>query len=60
MAALTAYLQDVDLRKRIAGSLGLLLSQGAGVGVLVVAALQDPRRRCCRSGTCSRPGSRSA
>ncbi|WP_319462466.1 FtsK/SpoIIIE domain-containing protein [Micromonospora sp. RTP1Z1] len=44
MAALTAYLQDVDLRKRIASSLGLLLSQGAGVGVLVVAALQDPRK----------------
>lgn len=44
MAALTAYLQDSDLKKRIAGSLGLLLSQGAGVGVLVVAALQDPRK----------------
>jgi S-DNA-T family DNA segregation ATPase FtsK/SpoIIIE len=44
MAALTAYLQDGELRKRIAGSLGLLLSQGAGVGVLVVAALQDPRK----------------
>lgn len=44
MAALTAYLQDVDLRKRIASSLGVLLSQGAGVGVLVVAALQDPRK----------------
>ncbi|GIJ12360.1 FtsK/SpoIIIE domain-containing protein [Micromonospora andamanensis] len=44
MAALTAYLQDVELRKRIASSLGLLLSQGAGVGVLVVAALQDPRK----------------
>ncbi|MFG1775244.1 FtsK/SpoIIIE domain-containing protein [Micromonospora sp. NPDC049048] len=44
MAALTAYLQDTDLRKRIASSLGLLLSQGAGVGVLVVAALQDPRK----------------
>nr|MDT0658855.1 FtsK/SpoIIIE domain-containing protein [Micromonospora sp. DSM 115978] len=44
MAALTAYLPDVELRKRIAGSLGLLLSQGAGVGVLVVAALQDPRK----------------
>ncbi|MFV2095793.1 FtsK/SpoIIIE domain-containing protein [Micromonospora sp. LOL_014] len=44
MAALTAYLQDVELRKRIAASLGLLLSQGAGVGVLVVAALQDPRK----------------
>lgn len=44
MAALTAYLQDGELRKRIAASLGLLLSQGAGVGVLVVAALQDPRK----------------
>jgi len=44
MAALTAYLQDAALRKRIANSLGLLLSQGAGVGVLVVAALQDPRK----------------
>lgn len=44
MAALTAYLQDVELRKRIANSLGMLLSQGAGVGVLVVAALQDPRK----------------
>ncbi|GAB7047572.1 FtsK/SpoIIIE domain-containing protein [Catenuloplanes indicus JCM 9534] len=44
MAALTAYLQDGDLKKRIANSLGLLLSQGAGVGVLVVAALQDPRK----------------
>jgi S-DNA-T family DNA segregation ATPase FtsK/SpoIIIE len=44
MAALTAYLQDGELKKRIAGSLGLLLSQGAGVGVLVVAALQDPRK----------------
>ncbi|MFI6228509.1 FtsK/SpoIIIE domain-containing protein [Micromonospora echinospora] len=44
MAALTAYLQDGDLRKRIASSLGVLLSQGAGVGVLVVAALQDPRK----------------
>jgi S-DNA-T family DNA segregation ATPase FtsK/SpoIIIE len=44
MAALTAYLQDGELKKRIAVSLGLLLSQGAGVGVLVVAALQDPRK----------------
>ncbi len=44
MSTLTAYLQDGELRKRIAASLGLLLSQGAGVGVLVVAALQDPRK----------------
>lgn len=44
MATLTAYLQDADLKKRISNALGLLLSQGAGVGVLVVAALQDPRK----------------
>jgi DNA segregation ATPase FtsK/SpoIIIE, S-DNA-T family len=44
MSTLTAYLQDSDLKRRIAGSLGLLLSQGAGVGLLVVAALQDPRK----------------
>lgn len=44
IAALTSYLKDAELRKRIEGALGLLLSQGAGVGVLVVAALQDPRK----------------
>lgn len=44
IAALTAYLKDADLRKRIEGALGLLLSQGAGVGVLVVGAVQDPRK----------------
>ncbi|GAA5176944.1 FtsK/SpoIIIE domain-containing protein [Rugosimonospora acidiphila] len=44
IAALTAYLQDGELRSRIAQSLGLLLSQGAGLGVLVVAATQDPRK----------------
>ena len=44
IATLTAYLQDNDLKSRIAQSLGLLLSQGAGLGVLVVAATQDPRK----------------
>jgi S-DNA-T family DNA segregation ATPase FtsK/SpoIIIE len=44
ISTLTAYLPDTDVRSRIASSLGLLLSQGAGLGVLVVAATQDPRK----------------
>jgi S-DNA-T family DNA segregation ATPase FtsK/SpoIIIE len=44
IAALTAYLPDRDLRRRIAGSLGVLLSQGRAVGVHVIAAVQDPRK----------------
>ena len=44
IAALTAYLPDRDLRRRIASSLGVLLSQGRAVGVHVVAAVQDPRK----------------
>jgi S-DNA-T family DNA segregation ATPase FtsK/SpoIIIE len=44
IAALTAYLPDRELRRRIASSLGVLLSQGRAVGVHVVAAVQDPRK----------------
>ncbi|MFD0740666.1 FtsK/SpoIIIE domain-containing protein [Phytohabitans flavus] len=44
IAALVAYLPDSELRGRINASLALLLSQGAGLGVLVVAAVQDPRK----------------
>ncbi|MET7749322.1 FtsK/SpoIIIE domain-containing protein [Micromonospora sp. NPDC005367] len=44
IAALLAYLPDSEIRNRIAHALGLLLSQGAGLGVLVVAATQDPRK----------------
>ena len=44
MAFLTAYLPDRDLRKRIGQSLSLILTQGRAVGVVVVAALQDPRK----------------
>ena len=44
LASLTAYAIDRDAKKRIAASLSLLLSQGRAVGVLVVAALQDPRK----------------
>jgi DNA segregation ATPase FtsK/SpoIIIE, S-DNA-T family len=44
LAALTAYLTDRDAKRRIAAALSLLLSQGRAVGVLVVAALQDPRK----------------
>jgi S-DNA-T family DNA segregation ATPase FtsK/SpoIIIE len=44
LAALTAYCPDSGLRKRMGQALSLLLSQGRGVGVLVVGALQDPRK----------------
>jgi S-DNA-T family DNA segregation ATPase FtsK/SpoIIIE len=44
LGALTKYIPDTELRKRIEASLGLLLSQGAGLGFLVVGALQDPRK----------------
>lgn len=44
LASLTAYVTDRDARNRIKAALSLLLSQGRAVGVVVVAALQDPRK----------------
>ena len=44
LAALTAYVTDRALKQRIGNALGLLLSQGRAVGVVVVAAVQDPRK----------------
>jgi S-DNA-T family DNA segregation ATPase FtsK/SpoIIIE len=43
LAALTAYAERNNQR-RMAASLALLLTQGRAVGVVVVAALQDPRK----------------
>jgi S-DNA-T family DNA segregation ATPase FtsK/SpoIIIE len=43
LASLTAY-ADRDDRRRIGAALSLLLSQGRAVGVVIVAALQDPRK----------------
>jgi DNA segregation ATPase FtsK/SpoIIIE, S-DNA-T family len=43
LASLTAYAERDD-RRRITAALSLLLSQGRAVGVVVVAALQDPRK----------------
>ena len=43
LASLTAY-ADRDDKRRISAALPLLLSQGRAVGVVVVAALQDPRK----------------
>jgi S-DNA-T family DNA segregation ATPase FtsK/SpoIIIE len=43
LASLTAYAERDD-KRRIAAALSLLLSQGRAVGVVVVAALQDPRK----------------
>ena len=44
LAALTAWVTDRTMRKRIDSALSLLLSQGRAVGVVVVGALQDPRK----------------
>ena len=44
LLALVALLQDLDLRNRARAALALLLTQGAGLGVLVVGATQDPRK----------------
>ncbi|MGH3367920.1 MAG: FtsK/SpoIIIE domain-containing protein, partial [Nocardioidaceae bacterium] len=44
LAALTAYMTHREAKKRISAALSLLLSQGRAVGVLLVAALQDPRK----------------
>jgi S-DNA-T family DNA segregation ATPase FtsK/SpoIIIE len=43
LASLTAY-ADRDERRKITAALSLLLTQGRAVGVVVVAALQDPRK----------------
>jgi S-DNA-T family DNA segregation ATPase FtsK/SpoIIIE len=43
LASLTAYAERDD-KRRISAALSLLLSQGRAVGVVVVAALQDPRK----------------
>jgi S-DNA-T family DNA segregation ATPase FtsK/SpoIIIE len=43
LASLTAYAERDD-RRRISAALSLLLTQGRAVGVVVVAALQDPRK----------------
>jgi S-DNA-T family DNA segregation ATPase FtsK/SpoIIIE len=44
LAALTGYVNDRDVKRRIANALSLLLSQGRAVGVTVLAAIQDPRK----------------
>ena len=44
LAALTAWVNDRAVKKRIESALGLLLSQGRAVGVVVVGAIQDPRK----------------
>lgn len=44
LAALTAYVTDSGLKKRLATSLQLLLSQGRAPGVVVVGGVQDIRK----------------
>ena len=43
IAALTAWINDRAMKRRIETALGLILSQGRAAGVLVVGAVQDPR-----------------
>lgn len=44
LAALTAWVNDRVIKRRIESALGLLLSQGRAVGVVVIGAVQDPRK----------------
>ncbi|EIV94708.1 FtsK/SpoIIIE domain-containing protein [Frankia sp. QA3] len=44
IASLTAYVSDPERKKQIGASLSLLLSQGRAPGVVVVGAVQDPRK----------------
>jgi S-DNA-T family DNA segregation ATPase FtsK/SpoIIIE len=44
IAALTAWSTDRDAQRRINTALHLLLSQGRAVGVIIIGAVQDPRK----------------
>lgn len=44
LATLTHYTTDVALKKQANSSLSLLLSKAAGLGIVVVGFLQDPRK----------------
>jgi S-DNA-T family DNA segregation ATPase FtsK/SpoIIIE len=44
LATLVSYEPDPQLRKRATAALSLLLSQGRGPAVTVIAAMQDPRK----------------
>ncbi len=44
IASLTSYVTDRELKRRLSASLPLLLSQGRAPGVVVIGAVQDPRK----------------
>jgi S-DNA-T family DNA segregation ATPase FtsK/SpoIIIE len=44
IAALTGWINDRTTKRRIESALGRLLSQGRAAGVVVVGAVQDPRK----------------
>ncbi|MCH9736312.1 MAG: cell division protein FtsK [Actinomycetia bacterium] len=44
LAGLTAYMSDMALRKEATASLSRILSKGRGLGIVVAAFLQDPRK----------------
>lgn len=44
LASLTAYMTDAALKKQVAASLSRILSKGRGIGIVVAAFMQDPRK----------------
>jgi S-DNA-T family DNA segregation ATPase FtsK/SpoIIIE len=44
LAGLTAYMTDAALKKQVAASLSRILSKGRGLGIVVAAFMQDPRK----------------
>jgi S-DNA-T family DNA segregation ATPase FtsK/SpoIIIE len=58
IAALTGWITDRTMKRRIESALGLILSQGRAAGV-VVGAVQDRGRTCGRNAACSPPASPS-
>jgi len=44
ITALTGWITDRTMKKRIESALSLLLTQGRAVGVVVLGAIQDPRK----------------
>lgn len=60
IAALLAFLPDSDIRQRITQALGLLLTQGAGLGCWSSPRPRTRARKSSPSGTSSPPASLSA
>ena len=44
LAGLTAYMTDAALKNQVAASLSRILTKGRGIGIVVAAFMQDPRK----------------